>query len=47
MKSNYGIRPLIEMVELLIMKQKSHESLITVFYVSSAFGKRQGDVSIL
>lgn len=47
MKSNYGIRPLMEMVELLIMKQKGHESLTLVFYVSSAFGTRQDDVFIL
>jgi len=44
MKCNYGIAPLMEMVELLMVKQKSYESLISVFCVSSAFGRKQAAV---
>ena len=34
----------MEMVELLMVKQKSYESLISVFCVSSAFGRKQAAV---
>lgn len=47
MKSNYGIGSLTEIVELLIMKQKSHKSFVYVFYISSALGTRQADVFAL
>lgn len=47
MKSNYGIGSLMEIVELLIMKQKSHKSFVSVFYISSALGTRQADVFAL
>lgn len=47
MKANYGIGPLMKMVELLITKQKSHKCLVSVVYISSTFGTRQADVFVL
>lgn len=34
----------MEIVELLMVKQKSQESLISVFCISFAFGRKQADV---